>query len=469
MKTSPKLIAFVRKLLLALACLATLAALFVVVENWRGDRAWRALQEDFARRGARLDQAAFQSPPVPTERDIFKAPLLADLIAKDSASSIRAKKIRDTAQLNRLEPFFDVVAGPTIDPGALREKMKKAGLIATASSENPAVDVLGAFAPAAELLDSVCRAARERDSASATIDFSTAPSGISLGALFDVGRLLVFRARMELAAGKADAALADTFAALRLGRSCTASSPKSVLSLLIGQALASHATQPMHDAIPIHAWNERQFAALQQQLEGFQSLRDLAETIRVERVWALAFIDAAPSLGSRISGVDWPWWMIHGWVQQNKVAYATAIEEQVLSLFSPADERIFPERIDAMSRIPLEVRPSRSPYRWLGNMTLARLPDFVRATGATANDIEQAALVCALERYRLDHGAYPEKLESLVPAYCARLPRDTTDGASFLYRTLADGSRQLEVSGQEPGAKNSGHFTPTVWALPAGA
>ena len=54
MKLSPKLIAILRTTLLGLTAAATLLALFVFTENWRGDRAWvrRALFRSLAIAGA---------------------------------------------------------------------------------------------------------------------------------------------------------------------------------------------------------------------------------------------------------------------------------------------------------------------------------------------------------------------------------------------------------------------------------
>jgi hypothetical protein len=43
-------------------------------------------------------------------------------------------------------------------------------------------------------------------------------------------------------------------------------------------------------------------------------------------------------------------------------------------------------------------------------------------------------VACALERYRLAHGEYPEKLGSLVPTFAEKLPDDVVSGKPLLYR-----------------------------------
>ena len=63
-----------RQLLIALAVLITLIALFYAEENWRGRRAWERCKRELEAKGAVLDWSAFIPPPVPDEQNIFKAP-----------------------------------------------------------------------------------------------------------------------------------------------------------------------------------------------------------------------------------------------------------------------------------------------------------------------------------------------------------------------------------------------------------
>jgi hypothetical protein len=59
---------------------------------------------------------------------------------------------------------------------------------------------------------------------------------------------------------------------------------------------------------------------------------------------------------------------------------------------------------------------------------------------ATAQVItDQAALACALERYRLANGNFPEKLDPLVPRFISPLPNDVLSGEPYKYRRSDDG------------------------------
>src|SRR3974390_919872 len=49
-------------------------------------------------------------------------------------------------------------------------------------------------------------------------------------------------------------------------------------------------------------------------------------------------------------------------------------------------------------------------------------------------DVDLATTACALERYRLSNGRYPDELTQLVPAFLAKLPNDIIDGKPLRYR-----------------------------------
>ena len=52
-------------------------------------------------------------------------------------------------------------------------------------------------------------------------------------------------------------------------------------------------------------------------------------------------------------------------------------------------------------------------------------------------------MACALERYRLAHGQFPESLDALVPEILSQLPHDVLNGQPFKYRRTADGQYLL--------------------------
>ena len=76
--------------LIGLAVIATLAAILITEENWRGKRAWGNYKRAAEARGERFDLASLV-PPVSDDQNFFYAPIVAetlDQIRKDGSDQI---------------------------------------------------------------------------------------------------------------------------------------------------------------------------------------------------------------------------------------------------------------------------------------------------------------------------------------------------------------------------------------------
>jgi len=65
---------------------------------------------------------------------------------------------------------------------------------------------------------------------------------------------------------------------------------------------------------------------------------------------------------------------------------------------------------------------------------------YVPARGAAIPQTcaNQAAVACALERYRLANGQFPETLDALAPRFIVRVPNDVIGGQTYKYRRTDD-------------------------------
>ena len=80
-----------------------------------------------------------------------------------------------------------------------------------------------------------------------------------------------------------------------------------------------------------------------------------------------------------------------------------------------------------------------SPYTFLAARAV---PNWTRAWQTLARNqtmANEAFLVCALERYRLARGQYPEMLDALAPRYVEKIPQDIIGGRPLKYRRTDDG------------------------------
>ena len=72
-------------------------------------------------------------------------------------------------------------------------------------------------------------------------------------------------------------------------------------------------------------------------------------------------------------------------------------------------------------------------------MLLPALSRVVVKSAAAQTVVNQAAIACALERYRLANGQFPEKLDALAPQFISPLPNDVLTGEPYKYRRTDDG------------------------------
>ena len=443
MRPSPRLIIVLRGLLLTAAALATVVALFVVVENWRGDRAWAATERELHARGERLDFAAFQPAPVPDAENLFKAPQFARILYEGARGSEAKKILTDTglARFNALGAFH----GPLKDFTALRDRLKKDGVLIP-HTESPAADVLLALEPLKFLLDDLRNAARERPRA------ALAPRATLLGvpqvnadAVYHLAQALSVRASAALALGRVDDAHADIFALQRLANAL-ADHPATLLNLLVGVSIQGLAADPIAEGCIRHLWNERQLLEFQHLAEALHPLAGFRTALNVERAFVISMIDSQPKLPSR--EFNWPWWMFHGWAQQNKVTQCRRLDAEIFAIFTADPDRIFAERLIEQPRSARPRPPVRSPYGVLADLAMNNLGNILGGLGTSIDRLRLRLVGTALECHRLAHGQYPAELEELVPTLLPAVPIGVFDGMPLRYRRLPEGGHELYSLGK---------------------
>jgi hypothetical protein len=121
------------------------------------------------------------------------------------------------------------------------------------------------------------------------------------------------------------------------------------------------------------------------------------------------------------------------------------------------------EHFAAMERKIRQARAEGDNVLGLLMPAVAKVGDASRRTQAR---LRCAIVALALERYRLDHGRWPERLDQLAPQYLTALPRDPCDGRALRYKALPDGVLVYSVgldgednggalNRREPGAKGA--------------
>lgn len=399
----------------------TLVAVLVTVENIRGNRAWQRAEGAIIARGDSLSLADFEPPLIEDEKNLFQDPVLREL-----AYGPDAQAQLDAARVKALSPHR--IAQYDTDFSAMRDEYRRRHLLTGPAGDDPAQDVLRALESAAPILDALRDAARSRPEGRLEFRSPTAAPRINANILQEVGRLLAYRAKVNVAVGRMDDAVADIVATWRLadgmrtdGKTLHATYRSELLIAAVGPAI--------HSGCRRHAWTEPQLATLQMFLSGHNAVARLHEAMRVERFWQVSYLDTFDD------PVHLPraWWLIRGWAQQNKITLAERIGE-TLDAIEPASRRIHLDRLVSVAARGRALAASRSPYTWFARKLSFKYENNLTTFGGVANDTTAILAVLALERHRLARGAYPASLAELAPAYLDRPLHDVLDGKPLGYQ-----------------------------------
>jgi hypothetical protein len=79
------------------------------------------------------------------------------------------------------------------------------------------------------------------------------------------------------------------------------------------------------------------------------------------------------------------------------------------------------------------------PYKLLAAIAVPNYTKAMQTFAVNQTQVDEAQIVCALERFRLKNGEYPKTLNELVPQFIEKLPHDIIGGQPLKYRRTTDG------------------------------
>jgi len=462
-----------RRFLLGFACFAVLIALFYAEEDWRGWHAWQKFKHEWEAKGEKFDFASFVPPSVPDDQNFAMTPIV---FTGYGSMLTRAGKVipyeqRDKNFIDRLKM---AVAhnddSPTNGTGIWQKstvsdlKVWQEYYRALAAKTNefpvpsqpqsPANDVLLALSKYDSTIEEL-RQASQMPYSRFPLNYDTAcPAVILLPHLAAMKRctlVLQLRAIAELQNGQSEKALGDVKLSLHLADSIR--TEPILISHLVRVALVNITLQPIWEGLAEHKWSDEQLVELDQELAKLDFLADYGVAMRGEQACSVKVIDwvrrtrkvsdiigpyGDSAFKERITGLV-SYLSPSGWFYQNQFRYCRYFTQWDLPLadvkrgiFSPALLR------DADAALDLEIRHV-SPYNKIETMLLPAMSACAKKFARDQESTDLARVACALERYRLAHGEYPESLDALAPQFIAKLPHDIINGQPLHYRRTSDG------------------------------
>jgi hypothetical protein len=286
------------------------------------------------------------------------------------------------------------------------------------------------------------------------------PWGILLPHLGNVKRnvqRLQLRACAELAAGRTDEAFADVKLMLYLADSFK--DEPFLISYLVRIACVQLAIQPVWEGLAEHAWSDTQLQELQALFRQYDFFPQMEQSLTSERAAAILtaellergkyhlndLTDDPSSSGSHLAN-GFGRMVPHGWFDLEKLSYCRLFQSQLNGAFDVEKKQVFPRQIESNTNALALAFSGRNPvttictrHQLLAVILLPALHNIPRRAAAAQTAADEAAIACALERYRLANGQFPENLDALVPKFMSVLPHDVISGGSYKYHLTSNG------------------------------
>jgi len=132
-------------------------------------------------------------------------------------------------------------------------------------------------------------------------------------------------------------------------------------------------------------------------------------------------------------------WMPSAFFYQNQLAFARMYEQLVLPLVDLTNRTV---SVAAYRTSEADIKQQikhYSPYTVQALMVFPAVGKSVMKFAMVQAQVDLARVACALERFRLARGNYPETLDALAPQFIEKLPHDIINGQPLHYRRTDDG------------------------------
>jgi hypothetical protein len=550
-----------RRILISLAMLATLVALFYLEEDWRGKRAWENCKRELEAKGAVLDWDKFIPSPVPNDQNFFMAstnillrfkktqteaeyvaatncmwlrieyssnafpildtaktsPLVVATISvapsitagRDRGTNSLVVTLHDPAAPQQVRDFIQATVGQSLHGSAGFQfsafqltNLQPARIIVRAETP-PSISDLEKLIPpdtatnigllyiepapgdqhVFQILSSGVRITAAADFLKWSDQFEPAfdeirealkrPYAIIPGdysqpylipipnfvMMRSVAQTLAQRTQCYILLGEPDKALREVMLMhdiCRILEKPPTGKPMTLVEAMINVAITGLYVNTIADGIRLRAWQTPQLTALQEQLKKINLPPFVADAFRTEQASSSYTLETThkfvemhfSSLVSDRTKVSlWkllnnPVYLLlsfppRGWVYQNMKS--CVMLEQGYEGFDLTNNLIFPGETENAQREAERALAHWSPWNIWAAIAVPYAAKAVQTTAHNQSLANEAQIACALERFRLAHGEYPETLATLVPQFIEKLPHDLIGGQPLHYRRTDDG------------------------------
>lgn len=319
---------------------------------------------------------------------------------------------------------------------------------AGAQLHTPAADVLAGLSKYGQTIEDLRRAAALPDSRFPLNYDCDPPDAVLLPHILPIkkcSQVLELRAVAELHNGQSAESLADVKLMLRLMASVRGE--PFMISQLTRIDIFKLALQPVWEGTQDHLWSDAQLRDLDEEFARLDFLADYEFNVRSERAFSLKMFEylrrtryvgnmgEAIPLVSEIRLRFSPASVYYN----NELVFAGACQEWLLPIVDPKRHSV---SLEAFQRASTHIHQMRLHWSLNNVVAAVRLPAFetcAQSCSYAQSAVVMARVACALERYRLAQGQYPESLNALAPRFMKSVPHDIIDGEPLKYHLASHG------------------------------
>ena len=462
--------------------LILLVAGFYGEEHWRGRRAWEKYQASLVARGEPVEKSQLIPPPVSDVENFAMTPFLAPLYDFLPGT----QKWRDTNGFSRAQNFaadFNKAVSAMKHPKVAHTNSwvlpvtdfsewnlafhDKPGTQTVSNGQRNAGDdakaVLVALAPYGPILEEIQEASRrpysrfnmKYDEGNPTIVLLP-----HLAVLKQLTQILQLRASVELATGQTGQAFQEVELMLHLVNA-TRNEP-ILVSLLVRLSETQLALQVIEQGLRDNRWSDQQLSVLQQRLQSLDFCADARRALQGERVvfgdGLIDYFRASKNQVNTIQGLTGgngqpdggfePSSILlalvpSGWFYFEKLNFERVLVDETAPILGTG-RHISPGAVQRHDR-NLQAIVGKGGLRAVFqhkvflSLLVPATSKVARRTAYSQEAVDLAVVACALERYKMKEGRYPEKLDAVSPHYLSKVPSDIITGQPLNYR-LTEGN-----------------------------
>ena len=466
-------------------------ALMVTVENIHGEITWKREHARLVAAGEKLTFPEILGPKIPDDQNAGAAAVFAPffdyklpggnagsgeyngiiwyssnaLARIESAMKMPDEYLREPGDQGKPEPqtprinlnevsaaYRRMIAKPRAEdrPWAKELQLPEPG--------NAARDVLAGLAATQPFVtEVVAAAARPRSQFPVHYDDSFEAMLAHLSKMKVVQRALELHCAAQLALGNTEAAFGDTTNALNTAELLR--EEPLLISQLVRYGQVNIAVRTLWQGLAEHRWSDGQLGAFQKRLERVDYVPGLVLAFEGERSAGIGTLDqmiGSDRVRSALIGDDSP--IDHslktiprGMLRQNQAALAHCESLMLAGVrrgITNAETAGLTALVQAEDAKLENLIPTvLSPYSRVVGMVAPATGRALEKTARAQTLVKIAIVACALERYRIAHGEFPETLEQLSPQFVTAVPLDPMVNQPFRYQRTADGWFQLYSAG----------------------